>query len=69
VALAEEVGFDVTASDMMSSVLASKSGANKAAEVGDEDNSRMADALKLVNSLDVMVAVHGSGLTNRCSCR
>jgi hypothetical protein len=59
VALAEEVGFDVTASDLMSGTASkSKSGA------GDEGHSRMADASKLVNSFDAMVAVHGSGLTN-----
>lgn len=62
VALAEEVGFDVTTSDLMS---ASAKNNNKAgAGVGDEGHSRMADASKLVNSFDVMVAVHGSGLTN-----
>jgi len=62
VALAEEVGFDVTSSDLMSATASAK---NKAAGgVGDEGHSRMADASKLVNSFDAMVAVHGSGLTN-----
>ncbi|XP_066378723.1 beta-1,2-xylosyltransferase XYXT1-like [Miscanthus floridulus] len=65
VALAEEVGFDVTASDLMSASSATASAKNKAAGgVGDEGHSRMADASKLVNSFDAMVAVHGSGLTN-----
>ncbi|CAN6192910.1 unnamed protein product [Urochloa humidicola] len=67
VALAEELGFEVTTSDVMSP--AKKSGAGAAGtsagnNKGDEGHARMADASKLVNSFDVMVAVHGSGLTN-----
>ncbi|KAF8686977.1 hypothetical protein HU200_043256 [Digitaria exilis] len=78
VALAEEVGFDVTTSDVMSSSAAKTKagggsgsssstpagGATAAAGAGDEGHARMADASKLVNSFDAMVAVHGSGLTN-----
>lgn len=74
VALAEDVGFDVTTSDVMSTLkttttattagaAAGGSGAESAA-AGDEGQARMADASALVNSFDVMVAVHGSGLTN-----
>jgi hypothetical protein len=62
VALAEEVGFEVTTSDVMSPPKQNKKGA--AAAAGDEGHARMADASALVNSFDAMVAVHGSGLTN-----
>ncbi|KAG2614109.1 beta-1,2-xylosyltransferase XYXT1-like isoform X2 [Panicum virgatum] len=62
VALAEEVGFEVTTSDVMSPPKQNKKGALAAA--GDEGHARMADASALVNSFDAMVAVHGSGLTN-----
>ncbi|RLM54557.1 hypothetical protein C2845_PM10G21110 [Panicum miliaceum] len=69
VALAEEVGFDVTTSDVMSpppskkkSTAAGAAGSGTAA--GDEGHARMADASALVNSFDAMLAVHGSGLTN-----
>ena len=50
VAAAEEVGFEVTASDLMSKE--------------DKGQSKIAEASATVNSFDVMVAVHGSGLTN-----
>ncbi|CAN6220148.1 unnamed protein product [Urochloa humidicola] len=64
VALAEDVGFEVTTSDVMSPAKKSGSAAAGTATKGDEGHARMADASKLVNSFDVMVAVHGSGLTN-----
>ncbi|CAM0909780.1 unnamed protein product [Alopecurus aequalis] len=50
VAAAEEVGFEVTASDLMSKE--------------DAGQSRIQEASATVNAFDVMVAVHGSGLTN-----
>ncbi|KAL6603277.1 hypothetical protein ACP70R_043638 [Stipagrostis hirtigluma subsp. patula] len=62
VALAEEVGFDVTTSDVMSAPSKKKPGG--AGADGDEGHARMAEASALVNSFDAMVAVHGSGLTN-----
>ncbi|XP_062178407.1 beta-1,2-xylosyltransferase XYXT1-like [Phragmites australis] len=66
VALAEEVGFEVTTSDVMSS---KKNSADAAAAAsgnvdGDGGQARMAEASALVNSFDAMLAVHGSGLTN-----
>ncbi|PAN22461.1 hypothetical protein PAHAL_4G021100 [Panicum hallii] len=72
VALAEEVGFDVTTSDVMSPPPSKKTAtgagagtrAGTAAAAGDEGHARMADASALVNSFDAMLAVHGSGLTN-----
>ncbi|KAL6873628.1 hypothetical protein ACP4OV_013710 [Aristida adscensionis] len=66
VALAEEVGFDVTASDVMSAPpkKSTAGAAGAAAGAGDEGHARMAEASALVNSFDAMVAVHGSGLTN-----
>lgn len=64
VALAEEVGFDVTTSDVMSKAGGSSSSSATMAEKGDEGHARMADASRLVNSFDAMMAVHGSGLTN-----
>ncbi|KAJ1260941.1 hypothetical protein BS78_10G270200 [Paspalum vaginatum] len=62
VALAEEVGFEVTTSDVMSPPVPEKDKQMKPSS--DEGHARMADASALVNSFDAMVAVHGSGLTN-----
>ncbi|KAM0913434.1 hypothetical protein ACQ4PT_012201 [Festuca glaucescens] len=59
VAAAEEVGFEVTASDLMP-----KKGAPGEVVVGDGGQARMADASATVNAFDAMLAVHGSGLTN-----
>ncbi|KAK3131231.1 hypothetical protein QOZ80_6BG0503780 [Eleusine coracana subsp. coracana] len=68
VALAEEVGFEATASDVMSSSSSSSSKKNTnnggAGGDGDGGQARMAEASALVNSFDAMLAVHGSGLTN-----
>uniref|UniRef100_A0A0A9DI06 Glycosyltransferase n=1 Tax=Arundo donax TaxID=35708 RepID=A0A0A9DI06_ARUDO len=66
VALAEEVGFEVTTSDVMSSSKkSSNAGTAAAGNVdGDGGQARMAEASALVNSFDAMLAVHGSGLTN-----
>lgn len=60
VAAAEEVGFDVTASDLMPK----KKGEGEAAAADDSGQARMADASATVNAFDAMLAVHGSGLTN-----
>ncbi|WVZ78600.1 hypothetical protein U9M48_026286 [Paspalum notatum var. saurae] len=66
VALAEEVGFEVTTSDVMSPpVPPEKKEKQKEKQMNsDSGQARMADASALVNSFDAMVAVHGSGLTN-----
>ncbi|KAM3192894.1 hypothetical protein ACQJBY_069831 [Aegilops geniculata] len=61
VAAAEELGFEVTASDLMSPP---KKQGGEAAVVGDGGQARMSDASATVNAFDVMLAVHGSGLTN-----
>jgi hypothetical protein len=60
VATAEEVGFEVTASDLMPK----KGGAGEAVVADDAGQARMADASATVNEFDAMLAVHGSGLTN-----
>ncbi|TVU07645.1 hypothetical protein EJB05_41010 [Eragrostis curvula] len=66
VALAEEVGFEVTTSDVMSFKKKNSTSNVAAGAAGDADGgqARMADASALVNSFDAMLAVHGSGLTN-----
>lgn len=72
VALAEEVGFEVTTSDVMSknknNLVAAGGGGGKLNNGGQQDadggQARMAEASALVNSFDAMLAVHGSGLTN-----
>lgn len=53
VAMAEGLGFEVTATDVLS-----KGGG------GDVKHARLPEASAMVNSFDVMMAVHGSGLTN-----
>uniref|UniRef100_A0ACD5ZDU8 Uncharacterized protein n=1 Tax=Avena sativa TaxID=4498 RepID=A0ACD5ZDU8_AVESA len=62
VAAAEEVGFEVTASDLMTPPRKEGEAAAKAKDDGGQ--ARMADASATVNSFDAMLAVHGSGLTN-----
>uniref|UniRef100_A0ACD5UIC6 Uncharacterized protein n=1 Tax=Avena sativa TaxID=4498 RepID=A0ACD5UIC6_AVESA len=64
---AEEVGFEVTASDLMTppKKQQQQEGEEAAAAAKDDGGqARMADASATVNSFDAMLAVHGSGLTN-----
>ncbi|KQK17470.1 uncharacterized protein LOC100826010 [Brachypodium distachyon] len=60
VAAAEEVGFEVTASDLITS--SKKKGESSADD--SKMQARMAEASATVNAYDAMLAVHGSGLTN-----
>ncbi|KAM0855172.1 hypothetical protein ACQ4PT_049953 [Festuca glaucescens] len=59
-AAAEDVGFEVTASDLMTPP---KKQGDEAVK-DDSGQARMADASATVNAFDAMLAVHGSGLTN-----